>query len=165
MYGAALTVHNEDMCGRYANYVTQEQLVDAFAIAVLADDARLLPPSWNVAPTQPAVIVTGDDARRATTARWGLVPAWARDPSIGSRMINARSETVADKPSFRAAFAKRRCVVPASGYYEWRREGKERTPFYIYDAEQAPLAFAGLWENGTFTILTAAARGDLAANR
>lgn len=158
-----LNPHNEGVCGRYASYLTDQELMDAFDIAVLANDVRLLPPSWNVAPTQAAVVVTAEDAPRAWVATWGLVPVWAKDPSIGSRMINARSETVADKPAFRSAFSKRRCVVPASGYYEWQRTGTTKTPHFIYDASGAPLAFAGLWENGTFTVLTTEARGDMAS--
>lgn len=138
------------MCGRYANFLTDQQLADAFAIATVADDVRLLPESWNVAPTQPvAIIVPDPDApteRTAQVARWGLVPSWAKDPSIGSRMINARAETVADKPSFRSAFAKRRCLLPANGYYEWHTEGGTKTPHFVHAADDSPLAFAGLYE-------------------
>ncbi|PKQ25939.1 MAG: DUF159 family protein [Actinobacteria bacterium HGW-Actinobacteria-4] len=138
------------MCGRYADFLTEQQLTDHFAIATVADDARLLPPSWNVAPTQSVRLVEASSkdshGRTLRTARWGLVPSWAKDPSVGARLINARSETVADKPSFKSAFAKRRCLIPASGYYEWRVEGGIKIPHFIADAGGAPLAFAGLYE-------------------
>src|SRR5690606_31039466 len=104
----------------------------------VADDVRLLPPSWNVAPTTRAAIITADretqSTRVAEVAAWGLVPSWAKDPSVGSRMFNARSETVAEKPSFRSAFAKRRCLVPANGYYEWTTGPDGKTPHFIHDA-------------------------------
>ncbi len=155
------------MCGRYANFLSEQELQDAFSLAALADDVRLLPPSWNVAPTQltPMIVESHDSARTAALARWGLVPSWAKDPSIGARMINARSETVADKPSFRAAFAKRRCLIPANGYYEWHTADAVKTPYFVHSTDGAPLAFAGLFERRqdlvTCTIVTTAARGDM----
>jgi len=168
------------MCGRYANFLAHQELVDAFTIATIADDVRLLPPSWNVAPTQSAAIVLPDRAAAASpsqrtlaVARWGLVPSWAKDPSVGSRLLNARSETVAEKPSFRSAFASRRCLVPANGYYEWQVSKDGKTPHFIRPADDAPLAFAGLFEwwrdrdtpdapgLSTFTILTTAARDEM----
>lgn len=167
------------MCGRYANFLDEQDLLDEFAIAEAADDARLLPPSWNIGPMQLAPIVTlgpaGADPsvprdRRVIAARWGLVPGWAKESSIGAKMFNARSETVTEKPSFRAAFAQRRCLVPASGYYEWQARAGRKQPYFIFPEDESPLAFAGLWETRmdsafrtfTFSILTAAARGDLA---
>ena len=166
--------HAGAMCGRYANFLETQDILDTFAIAEAADDARLLQPSWNIAPTQLAPIVTlaPDGAtRRLVAARWGLVPTWAPDPSIGSRLFNARSETAATKPSFRSAFAKRRCLVPASGYYEWLARPDGKQPYFIHPVDGSPVAFAGLWETRaegdgrlfTFSILTTAARGDLAA--
>lgn len=166
------------MCGRYANFLTEQELVDHFHIAAVADEPRLFDPNWNVSPTQlVAIVVPGkedDPGRRLEAARWGLVPSWAKDPSIGSRMINARSETVADKPSFRSAFAKRRCIVPASGYFEWQTSEAGKQPFWIHAADEAPLAFAGLYEFWrdkalgdaapwlvTTTIMTTAARGPM----
>jgi putative SOS response-associated peptidase YedK len=136
------------MCGRYANFLAEQDLIDAFAIATVADEVRLLPPSWNIAPTQRTVIVrqSAERERTAEVARWGLVPGWAKDPSIGSKMFNARSETIAEKPSFRSAFAKRRCIVPANGYYEWQVVDGTKTPQYIHAADGSPLAFAGLVE-------------------
>ncbi|WP_062203308.1 SOS response-associated peptidase [Demequina salsinemoris] len=140
------------MCGRYANFLTERDLIDAFEVAVVSDEARLLPPSWNIAPTQkvPIVVPSREPApvgeRQLEVARWGLVPSWAKDPAVGSRMFNARSETMAEKPSFRAAFAKRRCIVPASGYYEWQTTSAGKTPCFIHTRDDAPLAFAGLYE-------------------
>ncbi len=166
------------MCGRYANFLDEQDLLDEFAVAEAAEDARLLPPSWNIGPMQLAPVVTlapvGGDAprhRRLVAARWGLVPTWAKDSSLGAKMFNARSETVAEKPSFRAAFAQRRCLVPASGYFEWQAREGGKQPYFIYPEDESPLAFAGLWETRkdsdvrtfTFSILTTAARGDLAA--
>jgi len=159
------------MCGRYANFLTEQELVDAFAIAVLADDARLAP-TFNMAPTDTGLIIrTRDAGRVAEPAKWGLVPAWAKDPSIGSKMFNARSETIAEKASFKNAFAKRRCVVPANGYYEWQVVGGVKTPQYITAADGSPLAFAGLtevWRPSpdepwlvSFSVVTCAARGKM----
>jgi len=166
------------MCGRYANFLSEQELIDAFEIATLADDARLMGPSWNVAPTQKVILVTASKdepgQRIGETARWGLVPSWAKDPSVGARMINARGETLAEKPSFRSAFAKRRCLVPASGYYEWHTAGGVKTPYWIHATDDAPLAFAGLYEFwreagatetspwlATCTFVTTAARDDM----
>jgi putative SOS response-associated peptidase YedK len=147
------------MCGRYASFREAEDLADAFLIAPpdVAEDARLLPPSWNVAPTDPVrIVVEREDRRSLRLARWGLVPPWAKDPSVGSRMINARTETLATKPAFRRALAARRCLVPAEGYYEWQAAdgaafdrpggGRAKQPFWIHPADDGPLAFAGLYE-------------------
>lgn len=160
------------MCGRYADFLADQDLADAFSLALDADDARLLPPSFNVAPTQLVRIIrTPQGAATLDVARWGLVPSWAKDPAIGSRMINARVETVAQKPSFRTAFSQRRCVVPASGYFEWQTDASGKRPFYIHPADGAPLAFAGLLEAWratgddawliTCAIVTTAARGQM----
>ena len=167
-------LHNGGMCGRYADFLAHQDLADAFSLALTAGDERLLPPSFNVAPTQLVrVIRPSEDGPTLGVAAWGLVPSWAKDPAIGSRMINARVETVREKPSFRTAFAKRRCIVPASGYYEWSTTGEGKTPFYIHPADDAPLAFAGLveaWRRGpdddwliSCAIVTTAARGEMAA--
>ncbi len=102
---------------------------------------------WNVAPTQDVPAVRRDeDGRHMVLLRWGLVPFWADDPSIGARMINARAESVAEKPAFRDAFRKRRCLVPADGFYEWKAEGKRKQGYAIRRRDRAPFAFAGLWE-------------------
>jgi putative SOS response-associated peptidase YedK len=160
------------MCGRYADFLANQDLADAFSLAATAHDTRLLPPSYNVAPMQQVrVIRAAEDAVILDVAKWGLVPSWAKDPSIGSRMINARLETVAEKPSFRTAFARRRCIVPASGYFEWQADASGKRPFYIHPADGSPLAFAGLveaWRPGSYddwlitcAIVTTTARGDL----
>jgi len=103
---------------------------------------------FNVAPTQDVVAVRSNDSKRnAAAIRWGLVPSWAEDISIGSRMINARAETVAEKPAFRAAFKRRRCLVLADGYIEWKKMGGQKRPFHIHMSDDRPFAFAGLWES------------------
>lgn len=148
------------MCGRYASFRDAQDLADAFAVSPeeIAEDARELPPSWNVAPTDPVRVVVererdGTPRRSLRVARWGLVPGWAKDPSIGSRMINARVETLATKPAFRRALVTRRCLVPAEGYFEWQRApagahgGRaSKQPFWIHPPDGAPVAFAGLFE-------------------
>lgn len=152
------------MCGRYASFREDQSIADEFAVAVVADDVRLLPPSWNVAPTDGVRMVveradraTGEITRQLRVARWGLVPSWAKDPSIGSRMINARVETVADKPAFARPFASRRALLPADGYYEWqaagepppgapRRRRPPKQPFWIHPADGDVAALAGLYE-------------------
>ena len=107
----------------------------------------LYSPSHNVAPTQGVLTVVAEsEARRAVHMRWGLIPSWAREASIGSRMINARAETVAEKPSFRTALRRRRCLVLADGFYEWRRTGAGKRPMRITMASGEPFAFAGLWD-------------------
>ena len=108
-------------------------------------------PRFNVAPTQPIAVVrispdSPSPTRELSPLRWGLVPSWAKDPSIGNRMINARSETVAEKPAFRTAFRRRRCLIPADGFFEWQRQGKAKQPFFIQMKDERPFAMAGLWE-------------------
>lgn len=113
----------------------------------LDDVAGWSMPRFNIAPTQQVAVIADREPKRLCFMKWGLVPAWAKDPKIGSRMINARSETAAEKPSFRAAFKRRRCLIPADGYYEWTRRGKKKIPMYIQHAERDIFAFAGIWEN------------------
>jgi putative SOS response-associated peptidase YedK len=114
----------------------------------LLDVPEELAPRYNIAPTQPVLAVRTVPAgeRELVTLRWGLVPAWADDPSIGNRLINARAETVADKPAFRAAFRARRCLVLADGFFEWQKVGGRKQPYYFRLREGSPFAFAGLWE-------------------
>ncbi|MGC4174643.1 SOS response-associated peptidase [Demequina sp.] len=160
------------MCGRYANFLTEQELIDAFAIATIADDVRLLPPNFNLGPMQQGVIIRQrPDGREAELAKWGLVPGWAKDPAVGVRAFNARAETVAEKPTFKNAFAKRRCIVPANGYFEWQVVDGAKTPQFIHPADGSPLAFAGLtevWRPSkddpwlvTFSIVTTEARGEM----
>ena len=141
------------MCGRFT-------LIDADGARLRFDirGADIPPPTeradgtsdaarYNVAPTQDVLTIRREDGeQRAEMMRWGLVPSWADSPKIGARMINARSETLAERPSFRAAFRKRRCLIPADGFYEWRREGKGRVPIRFTLTSGEPFAFAGLWE-------------------
>ncbi len=109
-----------------------------------------LRPRYNVAPSQDvAVARDAEEGRRLAMLRWGLIPAWAKDPAIGHKLINARSETAAEKPSFRSAFRHRRCLIPADGFYEWQRRGKSRQPWLFGLRDGAPLLFAGLWERWT----------------
>ncbi|MDR1293456.1 MAG: SOS response-associated peptidase [Bifidobacteriaceae bacterium] len=140
------------MCGRYANYHAHQAVAQAFGIDRIEES---LAPSWNVAPTQQVAVVTDDAApspggppeRVARTARWGLVPPWARDPTSGPLLINARSETVTVKPVFRVAASRRRAIVPASGYYEWRADpGRPKVPYYLAPDDDGPLGFAGVYE-------------------
>jgi putative SOS response-associated peptidase YedK len=165
------------MCGRYATTRTPDALADEFG-AQLADGLSDVEPDWNMAPTKPAPIVIERAARpdkpggrEVLVAQWGLVPSWAKDPKIGGRMINARSETVAEKPAFAKAFAQRRAIVPADGFYEWY-PGEKKQPFFITPKDRSVLAMAGLyefWRSGpgsggwlvTFTILTTSAADDL----
>jgi putative SOS response-associated peptidase YedK len=107
-----------------------------------------LEPRYNIAPTQPVAVVPNDGKNRLDFFTWGLIPSWAKDPEIGSRMINARGETLAEKPAFRAAFRRRRCLVLADGFYEWKKipDSKSKTPMYIRLESGKPFAFAGLWE-------------------
>ena len=124
-----------------------------------------LRPRFNVAPSQNvAAVRANDDGHTLAMLRWGLIPAWARDPAIGHRLINARSETAAEKPSFRAAYRHRRCLIPADGFYEWKREGKTRQPWLFALRDAAPFAFAGLWERWTVPA-GAALTGSLAERR
>jgi putative SOS response-associated peptidase YedK len=142
------------MCGRYVMQESLQELAERFGVDVVTVEAPR-PPSWNVAPTQPVVAVASsrDGAtRRLGELRWGLVPSWAKDPSVGSRMINARAETVATNRAFAPAFERRRCLLPASGYYEWQKTPvpgsakPARQAYYLSAADGAVLALAGLWE-------------------
>lgn len=149
------------MCGRFTLHSKLNLLLQQFALDAGPD----LAPRYNIAPTQmvPVIRVDDDGQRQMMLHRWGLIPSWAKDAKIGNRMINARGETVATKPSFRAAFKRRRCLVPADGYFEWKKVKDGKQPYYIHRADSDRLAFAGLWEswkNGSddridsFTIIT-----------
>lgn len=132
------------MCGRYTLSSPSMKLFERFGID---GEAPELVPNYNVAPTQSvAAILAENGGRRLESFRWGLVPSWAKDLSIGSRMINARSETAHEKPSFRSAFKRRRCLIPADGFYEWKKEEGGKQPFHIRMEDGEPFAFAGLWE-------------------
>ena len=166
------------MCGRYAAATTAADWVEEFEV----DDApeRVLAPDFNVAPTKELYLVAAGEhegtlTRRMEISRWGLIPSWAKESSIGAKLTNARVETISEKPSFRSAFAKRRCLIPADGYYEWYRPEKgAKRPFYIHRADGHSLAMAGLYEwwrdpsnpdaepRLTCTVVTTAATPELA---
>ena len=156
------------MCGRFTLHSNPAILAAEFDLT----DFPLLNPRYNIAPMQPIVALRRDAAglRTAALLKWGLVPSWADDPKSGNRMINARSETIAEKPSFRTAFKRRRCLIPADGYYEWRKVGKSKQPYLIHAASRRPFAMAGLWESWespdgsvveTCTLLTTSANQRL----
>lgn len=149
------------MCGRYTLHSRLNLLLQQFAI----ESGQHFAPRFNIAPTQLVPVVRQSEVgvRSLASLRWGLVPSWAKDLSIGNRMINARAETIASKPSFRTAFRKRRCLVPADGYYEWKKFGSRKQPYYIRLRDSGIFAMAGLWEVWgtepdavveTFTIIT-----------
>lgn len=132
------------MCGRYAFYSPAEAVVRLFETPLqLPIEAR-----YNIAPTQfvPVIRETPSSGRQLAMLHWGLVPGWAKDKAIGNRMINARSETLAEKPSFRRAFSQRRCLVLASGFYEWKSDNQGKRPYFISRLDGEPFAMAGLWE-------------------
>jgi len=134
------------MCGRYTLQATPKELAAQFAV----EDPPLFKTRYNIAPTQnvPVVRLKPDTANRELVLlRWGLIPSWANDPKIAYSTINAKTETVATKPAFRSAFRKRRCLIPASGFYEWQLQGKQKQPMYIRLRDRRPFAFAGLWEH------------------
>lgn len=135
------------MCGRFVSSAPPDELARYFSAELTAEQA--LEPSYNVAPTNDVYVVVEDGTtRRLDAFHWGLVPAWAKDPSVGNRMINARAETLADKSVYRHAFRKRRCLIPATGFYEWKKiPGQRRKqPMYASRPDGEPIAFAGLWE-------------------
>lgn len=131
------------MCGRFSLTAPAEVVADHYQLTLIS----LLAPRYNIAPTQPVAAVRLDQAggREWTHFRWGLVPSWAKDMSIGSKMINARAETAAEKPSFRTAFKRRRCLIPATGFYEWQKLDGRKQPMYIQPVDGL-MSFAGLWE-------------------
>ena len=149
------------MCGRFVLAVDPSVIQQAFNLELSVVDFK---PRYNIAPTQMVPVISNEQPKHLSLYRWGLIPAWSKDEKVGSKLINARADGVADKPSFRSAFKKRRCLVPATGFYEWQQSGKgAKTPMYIHLKDQELFAMAGLWEawhnpNGnvyhTFTIIT-----------
>jgi putative SOS response-associated peptidase YedK len=133
------------MCGRYT-LVRLADFTDMFPW--IRAPEQPVPPRYNIAPTQPIAVVPNDGRNQIVFYQWGLVPSWIKDPAVGARTINARAETLADKPMFRTALKRRRCLIPASGFYEWKKSagGKVKTPMYIRMKANRPFAFAGLWE-------------------
>ncbi len=134
------------MCGRFTLSTPAETLAEIFELT----ETPQLPPRYNIAPTDAVATVrlpAEDTERELALLRWGLIPPWAKDPAVGSRMINARAETVATNPAFRSAFRRRRCLIPSTGFYEWQRVERRKQPFYIRMRDGLPFAFAGLWEH------------------
>ena len=131
------------MCGRFTFAISPELLAEIFGVKILGDFS----PRYNIAPTQQVLVArAGEGGRELASARWGLVPHWADDLSIGARMINARGETLASKPAFRSALKHRRCLVAADGFYEWKKVGAGKQPYLIRFADGRAFALAGLWE-------------------
>jgi putative SOS response-associated peptidase YedK len=133
------------MCGRFTFAISPELLAEVFGVPVLEE----LPPRYNIAPSQQVPIIreAATEERNLSSVRWGLVPHWAKDLSIGNRMINARCETVHEKPAFRQAIRARRCIVPASGFFEWDASPAGKFPHYVTMRDNSPLAFAGIWDS------------------
>lgn len=156
------------MCGRYSDVLTWDEIVRLYRIAVPATPPNLQP-RYNIAPTQEAAVVrrTAEGQRELAFLRWGLIPAWSRDGASRPPLINARADSLGDRPAFREAFRRRRCLVPADGFYEWRQGSKDKQPYRITLKEGGGFAFAGLWERReaaggeppveSFTIVTTAA--------
>ena len=134
------------MCGRFTLRAPASVIAEQFALFDRLD----LSPRYNIAPSQPVAIVRSSDIpakREGCIVRWGLVPSWAKDPAIGNKLINARAESIAEKPAFRAALRRRRCLVPADGFYEWQGTGRRKQPYFIHLRDDSLFAFAGLWES------------------
>jgi putative SOS response-associated peptidase YedK len=133
------------MCGRFTLTVDPAELQQAF-------DGYTFPiqfsPRFNIAPTQPILAIPNDAKNTAGFFLWGLIPSWAKDPAIANKLINARGETIAEKPSFRGSFKYKRCLIPADGFYEWKAQAgeKTKTPYFIHMQDRAPFAIAGLWD-------------------
>lgn len=134
------------MCGRFTLTVNPADLQDTFSKFIFPEKFA---PRFNIAPSQPILAVPNDGANAADFFIWGLIPMWAKDPSIGNRLINARGETVAEKPSFRGAFKYKRCLILADGFYEWKANPgtKTKTPYFIHMKDRKPFVFAGLWDS------------------
>ena len=133
------------MCGRFVQSNAIETILKRYRI--ISDQILNKGPRFNIAPTQPVpVILKEEDQTRCESMRWGLVPHWASADHTGPPLINARAETVAEKPSFKTPFRRHRCLIPASGFYEWKRNGTQKTPYYIQPANEQPICFAGLWD-------------------
>ena len=153
------------MCGRFSISKEKDEIEDRFEIHI---DPAMFTKNYNAAPSQILPIITNQDTEQASFHKWGLIPKWAKDETIGNKLINARGETLTEKPSFRDAAEKRRCLVITDGFYEWQRSGGEKQPYRITLADESLFTFAGLWEswsapNGrdvrTFTIITTEPNG------
>lgn len=150
------------MCGRFVRKATEEGISEEFEVDP-GDFQLKIEPRYNIAPGQQAAVVLFEGRRKVEGLQWGLIPFWAKDPKIGNKMINARAETLAEKPSFRHSLRKKRCLVVADGFYEWRKDGSKKTPMYVRLKSGRPFGFAGLYDDWnspegkavrTFTIVT-----------
>jgi putative SOS response-associated peptidase YedK len=158
------------MCGRFTLFEADKILSKEFGVSGFSS----LSPHYNIAPSQPVAAVRVAPAgtgRELALLRWGLIPSWSKDPTIGNRLINARAETAREKPSFRNAFRRHRCLIPTNGFYEWQRQERGKQPYFVRMRDERPFAFAGLWDRWespdkgvieTCTILTTAANAVLA---
>ena len=153
------------MCGRFALYADKTVLELFFGISIFPVFAA----RYNLAPSQSCLFIKGEPRGNLSPSylSWGLIPAWAKDKSMAGKMINARAETITEKPSFKSAFNKRRGIIPANGFYEWKTTGKSKNPFFISPKDQSLLGFGGIWESNThlgletFSIITTAANQDM----
>jgi putative SOS response-associated peptidase YedK len=134
------------MCGRFSRKATLQAIVDEFEIEEQDEKVK---PSYNVAPGQEIAVVLKDENKKLNLLKWGLIPSWAKDPTIGSRMINARAETLSEKPSFKHSLRRKRCIIIADGFYEWKKEGAHKVPMYIFLKSGKLFGFAGLWDTWT----------------
>ncbi len=140
------------MCGRFALASLEKEIIEEFDISEPVSNYRQ---SYNIAPSQDIVVMK--ESGKLVAMRWGLVPHWAKDEKIGYKMINARAESITEKPSFRKPFAKQRCLILASGFYEWKKDGKNKTPYYIHLKDNKPFSFAGIydtWAMGGKTVVS-----------
>lgn len=131
------------MCGRFARINTAKEIKEAFNLDQIEIE---LQPSYNIAPTQDVAVIIENGQSKLTAMRWGLIPYWAKDEKIGFKLINARSETVDEKPSFKYSFQKRRCLVVANGFYEWQQRGTKKYPYFIHLKDNQPICFAGIYD-------------------
>jgi putative SOS response-associated peptidase YedK len=152
------------MCGRYTLRHQPGQIAERFDVDSTEEFDDSIEPRYNIAPTQMVPVIRQMESRELVNCKWGLIPFWAKDPSLGNKLINAKAETLAEKPSFKHALTRRRCLIPADGFYEWQKRGKAPSqPIYVRRQDKGLFAFAGLWEEWkapdgkrlqTFTIIT-----------
>ncbi len=154
------------MCGRYSLATSKEKIAESFGINIEADQLTI---SFNIAPTHKSYVITNQDPNELSLLNWGIIPSWSKDGSLNGKLINARIEGISSKPSFRMALRKRRCLIIADSFYEWRKEGSRKIPYRILPINEELLCFAGIWEEWgtgpekkrTFSILTTDANEDL----
>jgi len=132
------------MCGRFARINTAKEIKEIFNLDQIEVELK---PSYNIAPTQDVAVILENGSSKLTAMLWGLIPFWAKDIAIGSKLINARSETINEKPSFKYSFQKRRCLIVANGFYEWQKRGAKKFPYFIHLKDNKPFCFAGIYDN------------------